>query len=422
MSPRPPEDPPAGLRLVEVEPPVHLPAGTWWRGLVVLAPGSTGRELRVRDERDGTEVVATWGLASPRMERRFPRSPNGAAARFEAVLPRACGPTALLLDGTVVARAGEATDPVPLERLEQRVQDLLDRGAPEDSEADAEHTRLYAALGAVPVEERDDPAATWARLAVLTLVVGRQRPRAALEQLGELRERLPAEAFARLWSDVQRLLGPLALTLSGYHPALAARDPHDFWSELATLVARLEELGLEVFLNSGTLLGAVRDGRPLGHDYDADLGLVVDVAGGPGGSDADHAEAVVARFWELKEVLRGAGLLAESYDTVGRHHARVELGSGLPVDLFPAWVVDGRLSVWPYARGELAASALLPVRREEVAGVPLPLPRDPEALLALNYGPGWQDFDPTFVFDWAHARARHADLVEASLRRWSTRS
>ena len=36
----------------------------------------------------------------------------------------------------------------------------------------------------------------------------------------------------------------------------------------------LHEIGIEAFPAYGTLLGAVREGRLLGHDSDADLGYV----------------------------------------------------------------------------------------------------------------------------------------------------
>lgn len=394
----------ARVRHVEVEQPVHVVGGTSWRGVVVLNPGSASGRLEVRALTSDAPAAtpASWDLASPRMQRRFPRAPNAASARFEVVVAAPSGPVVLELDGDPVARAGEQRAAIGLDELRARWE------ATRTGEHGEDFASLYAALGAVPLIER--VGCDWLRLSVLVLVSFRERHRAALEQLALLRDLLDPADFDSLWAQVEQLLEPLALTLSGYHPALASRDPVELWRELGELVERLEGLGCAVFLNSGTLLGAVRAGRPLGHDYDVDLGVVL---------EASDAESVVEAFWDLKAQLRGAGLLSEAYDTLGRHHARVDLPSGLPVDLFPAWVSDGLLSVWPYAREELSGSALLPLRHEQVGGTALPLPQDPEAILAVNYGPGWRTFDPTFTFDWATARERHRDLIAASLRRWA---
>ncbi len=269
------------------------------------------------------------------------------------------------------------------------------------------------ALGAVPVPVRD---ADWLRRSVLSLVSGRQQAPLALEQLGQLRELLDPSAFEALWAQVEDLLAPLALTSSGYHPALGGVDPAGFFAELGELVAAVTKVGPPVFLVSGTLLGAVREGRPLAHDYDADLAVLL---------PADGPQGAVDELWRLKDTMREAGLLDEDYERQQRHHLRTTLPSGTPVDFFPAWVVPdeagaagGRLHVWPWTAGVIGVEAVLPLQRLEIAGSMLPVPHDPDAVLACNYGPGWRRFDPSFSFDWVAAREQHADYISASRERW----
>ncbi len=385
--------------------------GTQWRGLVVLGPVHGARHLVLRPAA-GEEVAVRWGLPSPRVARRFPAAGNAATARFEVTLPQEVGPVELVLTGgdepVVLARGGRDVAPTDLAAADQAVVDALSSGSAQALAG------AYRRVGAVPPHERSTGGgAPWLRLAVLALVGARARPRVALDQLGRCRAILPPADFAALWEEVETLLPSLALTASGYQPSLQPVDSAVFWGELRTLLDALEALGLEVFLDSGTLLGAVRDGRPIGHDYDVDLGVVLPAA---------DAQEAVDLLWEQKRRLAAAGLLDEAYDVPGRHHCRVRLASEVPVDLFPAWVEQGRLRVWPFADGELSATALLPLATLEAGGVALPVPADPEAVLACNYGASWREPDPTFDFDWARARERMDDFVRASSRRWQEES
>ncbi len=383
-----PDTPQTGLRRhvrhVEVEAPDDLATGTRWRGVVVRT--ARAPELTLLARSGGVEEPVSWGLPSPRMRRRFPQGANAGAARFEVELPVARGPVEL------VVRAGDGREQV------------VTSSQPPVAEGG------LAELAQVPVADR---GTAWLRESVLALVTARRRPQLALEHLARLRDELAPDAFEGFWAQVDDLLSPLALTPSGYHPALGSIEPSTFFDELAALVAALEDEGHLVFLVSGTLLGAVREGRPLAHDYDADLAVLL-----PG----DEPDVVVEGMWRLKDSMRDLGLLDEDYEHEQHHHLRVALTSGTPVDLFPAWVATeedgGRLHVWPWTAGGLAADALLPLGRLDLARASLPVPHDPDAVLTCNYGSGWSRFDPTFSFDWATAREQHADYVRASRRRW----
>ena len=167
---------------------------------------------------------------------------------------------------------------------------------------------------------------------------------------------------------------------------------------------RLEALGLRCFINSGTLLGAIREGRLIAHDDDVDLAVVLDAP------DAEQA----ARAWvALKGRLDEAKLLNLAFDQEVRSHAKIGQAGGASVDLFPAWIDDGRVYVWPYAAGEAPAEALLPLQPLTIGGVEVLVPHDPPTLLALNYGAGWKRPDPSFRFDWKRARTRFAPFLKA---------
>ncbi len=144
----------------------------------------------------------------------------------------------------------------------------------------------------------------------------------------------------------------------------------------------------------------MRNGGVIPHDDDADLCVLLDDA-------VDERSA--ARSW-----LRARGALADLLRPQRLHRvAKVDADDGPTIDLFPAWITAGRLFAWPWSYGDVAAGDVSPLERRVVAGVDLHLPRHPERLLEVNYGPDWRTPDPLFTFDWAGARTRFATFVHA---------
>ena len=74
---------------------------------------------------------------------------------------------------------------------------------------------------------------------------------------------------------------------------------------------------------------------------------------------------------------------------------------GVDIDLFPAWVAEGQVFVFPHTVGALSVDQVLPLRPCPVTGYPVP--QDPEAMLEVNYGADWRVPDPLFKFDWPGA-------------------
>ena len=289
---------------------------------------------------------------------------------------------------------------------EQEVVDLVRQRATalaSDTDRDpALHGQLRSLLAPVPRERRDRG---WQEASVLVDMAFRRRPRKAFAKLVRLRRQQDDTTdFASFWAECVRVMAPYTLGAHGYRLALGGREPHEVWPAVSEVVAGVADLGHECFVNSGSLLGLVREGGVIAHDDDVDLGVVL---------RASDAAGAAAEWLALRGRLGAAGLLDLEFDARRKGHCKARLPVDITVDLFPAWASRGRMYVWPHTYGAVAVEDVLPLVRQEVAGTTQWLPRRPERLLEVNYGPDWQTPDPTFRFDWGAARARFHDFVDA---------
>lgn len=273
--------------------------------------------------------------------------------------------------------------------------DLVLRTAERD---DAAHRALREALDAVPTKRR---GRAWRETRVLIELAFRKRPGWTLKKLQRMRERR-GDQFDRFWEECRQALAPYTLGPHGYKLALGSYDESVVWREVSAVMAAMRDLGYATFVNSGTLLGIVREGTLIGDDDDVDLAVLLGSS-----SVRDVAEEWTALRVRLGEV----GLVRPGFNIFGKNHCKVAVHGGVNVDLFPAWISDDRVFVWPHTYGELPASALLPLEQVEVADFSVAVPHDPEPMLEINYGPGWRTPDPTFRFDWASAKARFSELM-----------
>ena len=158
------------------------------------------------------------------------------------------------------------------------------------------------------------------------------------------------------------------------------------------------ECGLDPFISFGTLLGAVREGKMIGHDVDVDLGYI---------SRFGHPVDLVRESLGIERTLREHG-----YKTVRNHGGFIALffsqvdGSTRNLDIFPAFFVEDML----YQVNDIGTpgtwSDVLPLQSLELEGRLLPAPARPNVFLEAAYGPTWQVPDPGFTFTTARSTKR----------------
>jgi SAM-dependent methyltransferase len=149
-----------------------------------------------------------------------------------------------------------------------------------------------------------------------------------------------------------------------------------------------EDCGIDGWIAFGTLLGAARDGKAIGHDSDIDLCFL---------SEQQAPSAMIAELWEIGRALRRAGLRVQhksaSFLTV---RFKVPDGGQGGIDLYTCFYVGDRLHETATVRERVPRSAILPLKGIEFEGHVLPAPAEPDRMLAVSYGPKWRVPDPSF--------------------------
>ena len=226
--------------------------------------------------------------------------------------------------------------------------------------------------------------------------------RQAHKRLGIWSAKEKSRGGAQNVQDFQKQLlsitNPLALGRHGFNPSFQNLDLDRVETELHTLMSDLTGLDVQPFLNSGTLLGYFRDGRPIPHDDDFDLGILVK------GDTEDEA----AQNWR-----RFVKAVGEKIRVINKgSFVALKLSNGVQVDLFACWTVDGNLFVHPYCWADIGEDALLPMAQLNVRGRDFPIPADPDAVLSVNYGPNWRVPDPFWRFDYRKSKHRFRQVLK----------
>ncbi|GAA4113352.1 hypothetical protein GCM10022215_10520 [Nocardioides fonticola] len=187
----------------------------------------------------------------------------------------------------------------------------------------------------------------------------------------------------------------IALDKSGrFSPVFGERTAADLEPLLDTMEQVIDVLaraGVEAFPAYGTLLGAVREGRFLGHDSDADLGYV---------SRHTTPVDVVRESFRLQRAVVDAGFGTYRYSGAAFRVAAIEGdGSVRGLDVFGGFLDGGRLYLMGEIGTEFEESWIRPLGTCELAGRRFPAPAVPERLLEATYGPSWRVPDPAFKFE-----------------------
>ncbi|WP_110182682.1 class I SAM-dependent methyltransferase [Nocardioides solisilvae] len=151
----------------------------------------------------------------------------------------------------------------------------------------------------------------------------------------------------------------------------------------------LRTAGAEPFLAYGTLLGAVREGRVLGHDSDADVAYV---------SRCTDPVDVCRESFRLQREVVALGYATQRYSGAA---FKIEVPEGDVVrglDVFGGFFSGGRLYLMGEVGVEFEEEWIHPLGTATLEGRPLPVPARPEKLLEAMYGPSWQVPDPAFQF------------------------
>lgn len=154
---------------------------------------------------------------------------------------------------------------------------------------------------------------------------------------------------------------------------------------LADIYEVARDVGIRPYLMWGTLLGAVREGRPMAHDTDIDLGLSA--------ADYTHKAAFVCGmlrrgyFFTLDETYK--------FRLLRRDHV-------LHADFDVFYPAGGKMiCLCPDYEGHHGASFPLDsferLREIEILdGLPVLIPDPPEVVLETVYGPGWRTPNPGY--------------------------
>lgn len=245
------------------------------------------------------------------------------------------------------------------------------------------------------------PTVQWLEALVMVCCAGRIRHTRVIGCLRRLKQRQGAEQFEIFHTRIRDYIAPLVLTNHGFRKEnFALIDPSSIWAHVEALTTQLEAEGFSVFLNSGTLLGVTRDQSLIAHDDDVDLAVIL---------NADSTKSAAAEWHRLANRLQEAGMLDKAKQKAPEFFKLEPVGN-FEVDLFPAWIEDGRVYVYPHTFGELAQDDLLPLQVCAVTG--RQIPRAPDKMLAVNYGEGWRAPDPFFTFPWGRANAKFAEFMQ----------
>ncbi|MGZ4487213.1 MAG: class I SAM-dependent methyltransferase [Nocardioides sp.] len=148
------------------------------------------------------------------------------------------------------------------------------------------------------------------------------------------------------------------------------------------------ECGVRGWIAFGTLLGAAREGKVIGHDSDIDLAYL---------SEQETPAEMAVELYRIGRALRRHGM-----NVLNKSAAFITVvftspdGGMSSIDIYTCFYVGDLLHETATVRHAVPRSAILPLTEMMFEGRMLPAPADADAMLAVSYGPGWRVPDPSF--------------------------
>lgn len=380
------------------------------RGVLVLGKsyGETIPELKLVS--DGTTFGGGWASKETnRLRRDFPDALNSAHARFSFLPIPSPAPAKLML----ALAETEDTKEVKLAELIRWPSDTLiairttiektfNRGLQGQTE---EAGKLQSALKKFSRVEKE--TTEWMQCQLLLDAVHHRNPWRTLKRISaecsKMEKQGRDDEVAQFKVAVQNATYPNVLTTHGYSLSTfqAMKDHTPIWDNIGQITAKLKDLGYACFINSGTLLGATRDGKLIGHDDDVDLALIL---------KATSAAEAAQEWYALKGSLIACGLFDVEAWKLGKPFIFKLKGlEGTEFDLFPGWTEGEKVFVYPHTFGELEKRDVFPLVEGPFPG--MLAPKKPELMLELNYGKNWRTPDPSFHFPWESASKKFGPFL-----------
>ena len=135
------------------------------------------------------------------------------------------------------------------------------------------------------------------------------------------------------------------------------------------------------------------------HDDDVDLAILL---------KATTRREAAYEWVELLDQLKKIDLLGNA-DSGQNEIFKLKAALEFEVDLFPCWIENDRVFIYPHTFGELDKNSLLPTQQCAITGYKIPA--NPEAFLAQNYGQDWGISNPYFIFPWPQQKRLFREFI-----------
>ena len=148
-----------------------------------------------------------------------------------------------------------------------------------------------------------------------------------------------------------------------------------------------EKFEVEHYIDSGTMLGAVRNGKFIEHDDDLDTAYI---------SKENNYINIWAESLMIRNYLNTFDKYNISSRMPGLFHLKVTGKVKFKVDIFIGWFEDIDYFKFPSKPSTLTKKDMLPLKKINLHGKSLNIPNDYEKVLEHMYGEGWRIPDPSY--------------------------